>query len=77
MCYGGNTTVHCYSCGDCKSIYARIQIRTLESSQMPLEILIGFKEYWIHYFGKQCESNSKMIISGSRDFNWGGDLDTQ
>jgi hypothetical protein len=38
-CMRGNTTGHCYSYGDYKSIYARIQMRTFESSQMHLEIL--------------------------------------
>ncbi len=42
-----------------------------------LRYLQGSKEYWIHYFGRQCESSNKMIISGSCDFNWGGDLDTR
>lgn len=42
-----------------------------------LRYLQGSKEYWIHYFERQFESSNKMIISGSCDFNWGGDLDTR
>jgi hypothetical protein len=42
-----------------------------------LRYLQRFKEYWIHYSKRQCESSNKMIIGGFCDSNWCGDLDTQ
>jgi hypothetical protein len=55
--------------GDLKSIYARTHIKTWESGQHILKYLQGSKEYWLHYFGIQNESNSEIIISGSCDFD--------